>query len=403
MTALAAPPDFVYIHGLMPELDIVYFLAELLAILLSAKLFGELAERLGQPAVLGELIGGVVLGTGLFSFFHLNDPALALMSEVGVILLLFETGIHSDLGQLLKAGPTASAVAAVGVVVPFALGWGLMTVLGRGGMEAVFVGATLTATSVGITARVLSDMGKLHLPEAQIVLGAAVIDDVLGIMILSAVQGIAVTGSLQWSGVLKTILLSGAFLAAALWLGPYLSNALVKVVHRMRVRGVLVGAAVCFAFAMALAAHALGTAMVVGAFTAGILLARTDKKEDIDETIRPVVDVFAPVFFVMVGAKVDLAFFNPFDAGNRASLALAALLIVAAVAGKMVSALAVRGRGLNRWAVGIGMIPRGEVGLIFAQIGFTAGLLEPALYAAVVAMVIVTTFLAPPLLKKSLA
>jgi len=387
----------------MHEIDIVGFIAELLVILFSAKLFGELAERLGQPAVLGELIGGVVLGTGFLAFFHLNDPALVLMSEVGVILLLFETGIHCDLDQLLKAGPTASGVAALGVVVPFVLGWGLMTALGYGGMQAVFVGAALTATSVGITARVLSDMGKLHLPEAQIVLGAAVIDDVMGIIILSAVQGIASSGSLQWGGVVKTILLSAGFLAAALWLGPYLSTALIKIVHRMRVRGVLVGLAVSFAFAMALAAHSVGTAMIVGAFTAGILLARTDKKEDIDQTIRPVVDVFAPVFFVMVGAKVDLAVFNPSTAENRAVLGLAGLLILAAVAGKIVSALAVRDRSLNRWAIGYGMIPRGEVGLIFAQIGLSAGIVTPSLYAAVVAMVIVTTFLAPPLLKKSLA
>ena len=403
MHALAAGPKFPYIVGLMPELDIVRILAELLVILLSAKLFGELAERLGQPAVLGELIGGVVLGTGILSFFHPNDPALALMSEIGVLLLLFETGIHSDLGQLLKVGRTASAVAGIGVVVPFALGWGLMTALGRDGMEAVFVGAALTATSVGITARVLSDMDKLALPEAQIVLGAAVIDDVLGIIILSAIQSIAASGSLQWAGVLKTVLLSAGFLAAALWLGPTLSNGLVKIVHRMRVRGVLVGAALCFAFAMALAAHALGTAMIVGAFTAGILLARTDRKEDIDETIRPVVDVFAPVFFVMVGAKVDLSIFNPSTEENRAVLALSALLIAAAVAGKIVSAFAVREKGLNRWAVGFGMIPRGEVGLIFAQVGLAAGVVAPPLYAAVVAMVVVTTFIAPPLLKKSLS
>ncbi|MEK7381655.1 MAG: cation:proton antiporter [Elusimicrobiota bacterium] len=387
----------------MHDAEIVRFLAQLLLILLSAKIFGEIAERLGQPSVLGELVGGVILGTGLISFFKPNDPILGLMSEVGIILLLFETGIHSDLGQLLKAGPTSMAVATVGVAAPFALGWGLMTALGKPGMEAVFVGAALTATSVGITARVLSDMGKLSAPEAQIILGAAVIDDVMGIVILSAVQGIALSGSLGWAAVGKTILLSVGFLAAALWLGPALSNALVKIVHRMRVRGVLVGAAVCFAFSLALAARALGTAMIVGAFTAGLLLARTDKKEDIDETIRPVVDVFAPVFFVMVGAKVDLAGFNPFIAANRAMLGLAALLIIAAVVGKVVSALAVRDKGLNRWAVGFGMIPRGEVGLIFAQIGLASRIVEPALYAAVVAMVIVTTFVAPPLLKKSLS
>lgn len=383
--------------------DITGFLLSLLVILLSAKVFGELAERWGQPAVLGELVGGVVLGSGLVSFFHPGDPVLALLAEVGVILLLFETGIHSDLGQLLKAGPTSTAVAAVGVVAPFALGWGLMTALGHGGMQAVFVGAALTATSVGITARVLSDMGKLSLPEAQIVLGAAVIDDVLGIIILSAVSGIAASGSLQWGAVLKTTMLSAAFLATALWLGPRLADGLVKVVHRMRVRGVLVGAAVCFAFALALVAHALGTALIVGAFTAGLLLARTDKKEDIDETLKPVVDVFAPVFFVMVGAKVQLGAFDPRVAANRPMLVLAALLIIVAVLGKVASALAVREKGLNKLAIGYGMIPRGEVGLIFAQIGLSAGIVDAGLYGAVVAMVIVTTFLAPPLLKRSLA
>ncbi len=383
--------------------DIVGFLASLLVILLSAKIFGELAERAGQPAVLGELVGGVVLGTGFISFFHPHDPVLAVMSEVGVILLLFETGIHSDLGQLLKAGPTSTAVAAVGVVAPFALGWGLMTALGHGGMQAVFVGAALTATSVGITARVLSDMGKLSLPEAQIVLGAAVIDDVLGIIILSAVSGIAASGSLQWGAVLKITVLSAGFLAAALYLGPYLSEGLINIVRRMRVRGVLVGAALCFALALSLTAHLLGTAMIVGAFCAGILLARTDKKEDIDDSIKPVVDVFAPIFFVMVGAKVQLGAFNPLVAANRPMLGLAALLIVAAVLGKIASALVVREKGLNRLAIGYGMIPRGEVGLIFAQIGLTAGIVDAGLYGAVVAMVIVTTFLAPPLLKRSLA
>ncbi len=383
--------------------EIVGFLASLLAILLSAKIFGELAERLGQPAVLGELVGGVVLGTGFISFFHPHDPVLALMSEVGVILLLFETGVHSDLGQLLKAGPTSTAVAAVGVVAPFLLGWGLMTALGHGGIQAVFVGAALTATSVGITARVLSDMGKLAVPEAQIVLGAAVIDDVLGIIILSAVSGIAASGALQWGSVIKIALLSAGFLATALYLGPYLSEALVGIVRRMRVRGVLVSAALCFALALSLAAHLLGTAMIVGAFCAGILLARTDKKEDIDVSIRPVVDIFAPIFFVMVGAKVQLGAFDPTVPANRPMLGLAALLILAAVAGKLASALAVRDKGLNRMAVGYGMIPRGEVGLIFAQIGLTAGIVDAALYGAVVAMVIVTTFLAPPLLKRSLA
>ncbi|MBI4423290.1 MAG: cation:proton antiporter [Elusimicrobia bacterium] len=386
---------------IMHEINVVGFLANLTVILLSAKIFGEVAERLGQPPVLGELLGGVVLGFGLFNFFNPEDPALTLMAEFGVILLLFETGINSDLAQLLKAGPASLAVAGVGVVAPFALGYALMSVLGYGGMQAVFVGAALTATSVGITARVLADMGKLNIPEAQIILGAAVIDDILGIIILSAIQGIAAFGSLSWFSVARTTLLAAGFLAVALWLGPRLSQLLVGVIQRMRVRGMLIVSAVIFAFVMALAAHAMGTALIVGAFTAGVLLARTDKREDIDGALKPVADIFVPVFFVMVGAKVQLGAYNPFVSGNHKMILLALSMVLLAIIGKVISGWAVRGRGLNRLGIGVGMIPRGEVGLIFAQIGLASGVIGAPLYAAVVGMVVLTTFLAPPLLKRS--
>ncbi len=385
----------------MHDVNVVGFLADLLVILLSAKIFGELAERCGQPPVLGELLGGVVLGLGLFRFFDPADQALALMAEFGVILLLFETGINSDLDQLLKVGPVSLAVACVGVAVPFALGYGLMAAMGYGGMQAVFVGAALTATSVGITARVLSDMGKLEIPEAQIILGAAIIDDILGIIILSAVQGVAATGALSWSSVARTTFLALAFLTVALWLGPRISNSLVAVVQRMRVRGILIASAVIFAFAMALLAHALGTALIVGAFTAGALLARTDKREDIDGALKPISDIFVPIFFVMVGAKVQLAAYNPLVPGNRPMILLALLLVTLAVLGKMASGWAVWGQKLNRLGIGFGMIPRGEVGLIFAQIGLASGVIAAPLYGAVVGMVVVTTFLAPPLLKRA--
>ncbi|MBI4371399.1 MAG: cation:proton antiporter [Elusimicrobia bacterium] len=386
----------------MHEINVAGFLANLLVILLSAKLFGELAERWGQPPVLGELLGGVVLGLGLFGF-RPGDPALALMAEFGVILLLFETGIHCDLERLLAAGPASLAVAAVGVALPFALGWAFMSALGRGGMQAVFVGAALTATSVGITARVLADMGRLDAPEAQIVLGAAVIDDILGIVILSAVQGVAESGALSWASVARTALLAAGFLAAALWLGPRVSRSLVGVVRGMRVRGVLIVSAVAFAFALALLAHAVGTALIVGAFTAGVLLAGTDRREDIDGALRPLADVFVPIFFVMVGARVSLGAYNPLVPGNLGMIALALGLAALAVLGKLASGWAVAGRGLNRLAVGAGMIPRGEVGLIFAQIGLSSGAIDAPLYAAVVGMVVVTTFLAPPILKRALA
>ncbi|MBI4386654.1 MAG: cation:proton antiporter [Elusimicrobia bacterium] len=385
----------------MHEANIVVFLANLLTILLSARIFGEAAERWGQPAVLGELLGGVVLGFGFFSFFHPNDPALTLMAEFGVILLLFETGINSDLSELLRVGPVSLAVACVGMLVPFALGYGIMALSGRGGMEGVFVGAALTATSVGITARVLSDMGKIKTPEAQIILGAAVIDDILGIILLSTLQAVAASGTFAWTAAARTALLAVMFLALALWLGPRLSRSLVGWVERMRGRGILITSAVCFAFALALLAHAVGTALIVGAFTAGALLAGTDKREDIDGALKPLADVFVPIFFVMVGAKVRLSEYNPFIPGNLGMIGLAAALVVLAVGGKLASGWAVRTSGLNRWRVGIGMIPRGEVGLIFAQIGLASGMIGFSLYAAVVGMVVVTTFLAPPLLRRA--
>lgn len=385
----------------MHEIDVAGFLADLVVILLSAKIFGELAERCGQPPVLGELLGGVILGLGFVRSFDPADPALALMAELGVILLLFETGINSDLDQLLKAGPASLAVACLGVAAPFALGYALMAAMGHGRMQAVFIGAALTATSVGITARVLSDMGKLERPESRIILGAAIIDDVLGIIILSAVSGIAATGSLSWLAVGRTTLLALVFLGVSLWLGPRLSNRLVGVVRRMRVRGVLIASAVSFAFVMALMAHALGTALIVGAFTAGALLARTDKREDIDGALKPISDVFVPVFFVMVGAKVQLSAYNPLVPENRPIILLALLLVALAVLGKLASGLAARGRGLNRLGIGFGMIPRGEVGLIFAQVGLASGVIAAPLYGAVVGMVVATTFLAPPLLKRA--
>lgn len=385
----------------MHEINVVGFLANLTLILLSAKIFGELAERLGQPAVLGELLGGVVLGLGLVHFFDPSDQALNLMAEFGVILLLFETGINSDLNQLLKVGPVSLAVACVGVVVPFAFGYGLMAAMGYSAMKAVFVGAAMTATSVGITARVLSDMGRLEIPEARIILGAAIIDDILGIIILSALQGAAATGAISWTSVARTTLLAAAFLAAALWLGPRVSSSLVGVVRRMRVRGILIASAVIFAFAAALLAHALGTALIVGAFTAGALLAQTDKKEDIDGALKPIADIFVPIFFVMVGAKVQLAAYNPLVPANHPMILIAILMVILAVLGKMASGWAVWGQPFNRLGIGLGMIPRGEVGLIFAGVGLAAGVIDAPLYGAVVGMVVATTFLAPPLLKMS--
>jgi Kef-type K+ transport system membrane component KefB len=326
--------------------DALRICAELLAVYAGAKLFGRLAARLGQPTVLGELVAGAAIA-GLLPFFRPNEPLLDLLSEAGVLLLLFDTGFRCDLDRLLKAGPAAAAVAATGVLAPFLLGLGLMLAYGRAGLEALFVGAALTATSVGLTARVLGDLGKLGTAEAQIILGAAVLDDVAGIGVLSGLQAFAASGAPDLGRLFRMLLLPSAFIG-------------------------------------------------------GLLLARTARRRHIERLAQPAVAALAPVFFVMVGAKADFSVFNPFAAVRPQAFGFAALLILAAVAGKLAAGFAAP-RKLNRRAIGIGMIPRGEVGLIFAQVGLAAGILEPALYSAVVAMVIVTTFLAPPLLKRSLA
>jgi Kef-type K+ transport system membrane component KefB len=385
----------------MHDIPVVSFLANLVVILLSAKVFAEIAERLGQPPVLGELLGGVVLGFGFVPFFHPNDPTLSLMAEIGVLLLLFETGLESDLKELMRAGPLSLAVACVGVVTPFLLGYGVMRGLGRPGLEDLVVGAALTATSVGITARVLKDLGRLGTTEAQIILGAAVIDDILGLVILSAIQGIAEAGQASWGTIARTAFMAFAFLAAALFTGTSLSKRLIAWTRPLRSRDALVIVSICFAAALSLLAHACGTALIVGAFTAGILLAQTDRGDEIHGALKPVAGIFVPIFFVMVGTKVDLSHFNPWVAENRPMIALAGLLSLVAVIGKLGSGWAVWQKGLNRWGIGIGMVPRGEVGLIFAQTGLAMGAIDKPLYAALIGMVVITTFITPPLLKKT--
>lgn len=378
------------------------FLASFLAILVGAKVFGELAERWGQPPVLGELVGGVVLGALPFGLLSAQQDKLAILSELGVLLLLFKAGLESDLDELLAVGPASLAVAAVGVALPFALGWAVMTWFGYGPMAAIVSGAALTATSIGITARVLADLGQLDRLESRIILGAAVIDDIIGIVILSAVQSMASSSGFSWAATIKTAALAGAFLLGALWAGRSLSSGLMEIVKKMKGRGVLIVASLSFAFAMALLAERLGTALIVGAFTGGILLARTDRRHEIDEALSPIAAVFVPVFFVLVGAQADLGIFNVWSPGQGSAFVAMTALTICAIGGKLLSGWAVRGRAVNRWAIGVGMVPRGEVGLIFAQAGLAGGLIDPPLYTALVGMVMATTFAAPPLLKRSL-
>jgi Kef-type K+ transport system membrane component KefB len=379
-------------HQLDPRLLLAFAAA-----LAGAKLFGELSRRIGQPAVLGELLAGVLLGPSLLGLVPLSSE-MFLLAEIGVMLLLFEVGLETDLEELVRVGGPAMAVAVVGMALPFAGGYLVTRLLGYPTLAAVFVAAALTATSIGITARVLSELGALGTREGQIVLGAAVADDVLGLVVLAVVSRIAEKGVVDAGEVAKATGLSIGFLAAALLLGIPLGRRLIRIVDRAEVRGVLVAAAVALALLLAFGAARAGTAPIVGAFAAGAVLARTNRRHDIDTALKPIVDIFAPLFFVFVGAQVDVRLLNPTVAENRAALLLALLLTAVGFLGKMAAGWAAWGR-VRRAFIGAGMVPRGEVGLIFAAIGRATGAFPERVFVAVVLTVFATTFLAPPLLK----
>lgn len=370
----------------------------LIIILVAAKLFGELAERLGQPALLGELVAGVILGGSVLGWVKISDP-LNVLAELGVILLLFEIGLESDLEEFLRVGPSALMVATVGVICPFVAGYFVSKALGLQTHEAIFMGATLTATSVGITARTLTDLKQLRTSEAKIILGAAVIDDVMGLVILAVVTGLVVTGSISGWQVTKTTLLAIVFLVGSILLGIPLAPKFMNLAKKLRTRGILTISALIFCLGLAFIAHQLQLATIVGAFAAGLVLARTEDVVHIQDRVKPLADILIPVFFVKLGVLVNLSVLNPLNPANRGTLAIAGLLVLVAVVMKVFAGLGVLGRTANRLVVGVGMIPRGEFGLIFAQAGLAGKVIKDPEYVAILAVVIITTFITPPLLK----
>jgi Kef-type K+ transport system membrane component KefB len=423
-TAAAVADAPLVLAGVLLSLVVVYF---------SAKLVGELCLRINLPPVLGELVAGVIVGISALNLlvfpngepgFHallldflqatagLNPqsvPAVAgsvseiisVLSEIGVIILLFEIGLESDLKELIRVGPQAAAVAVVGVVVPFIAGTvGLVFLFGIPPVPAVFAGAALTATSIGITAKVLAEIGRLSSREGQIIIGAAVLDDVLGIIVLAVVASLAKTGEIRISNIIYLIVTATLFLIGAILLGRLFSPYFVALVDRMQTRGQLLISALIFAFVLSYIGAAIQLEAILGAFAAGLVLAETEKRAELEEQVRPIADMFVPIFFVVVGAKTDISVLNPIDPANREGLIIAGFLVVVAIVGKLITGAAVFGQvGINRLAIGIGMIPRGEVGLVFAGVGAATGVLSDALDAAIIVMVILTTFLAPPLLR----
>jgi Kef-type K+ transport system membrane component KefB len=397
-------------------------LVVLALLILAAKIGGELLGRLGQPHVLGELLAGLLLGNlGLFGISALEplrtNPILDLAAQIGAVLLLFEVGVESDLIQLLEVGASALLVSCLGVAAPLLLGFGVSALLApqAGWITHLFVGGTLTATSVGITARVLKDLGKSHTKEARIILGAAVIDDVIGLVVLAVVTGVITSASgsgaaITWPAALWILLKAVLFLSVAILAGRYFSQRIFRHAARLRIPGVLLGLCISFCFALAALAALAGLAPIVGAFTAGVALEKVHYQpflergeRDVRELLFPINTLLVPVFFMVMGMRVDLAGF-----AQPGVLGFAALITLAAILGKQVCGLGVLEKGVDRLVVGIGMIPRGEVELIFAGLGATLMIegrpvLSPSQFSAVVLMVMLTTFLTPPLLKAAFA
>src|SRR5258705_1922204 len=353
----------------------------LAVILAAAKLGGDVAERIGQPAVLGELVVGVfvgnlsLLGVNWFQFITTN-ATIGVLAQLGAVILLFEVGLESTVRDMMRVGLRSLVVAVLGVVTPWALGWwvGALLLPQHSVYVHAFLGAALTATSVGITARVLKDLGHGQSPEARIILGAAVIDDVLGLVVLAAVAaviGAADSGTALSYGALALVLGKALlFLFGALSLGVLFSPRLFRLASRLRGSGVLLATALVFCFTLAWLASAIGLAPIVGAYAAGLILedlhyrdfaAREERK--LEELIRPISSFLVPVFFVLMGMRVDLATFM-----RPEILGLAAVLTLAAVVARQACALGALGSKLDWLSLRIWMIPRGSAGLIIATI-----------------------------------
>jgi Kef-type K+ transport system membrane component KefB len=386
----------------------------LAVLVLGAKLGGLLVQRWGLPSVLGELLFGVVLanlsplisGGGGIDFVRSNTT-LRFLAEVGVLILLFDVGLETDLRAFARVGLSAILVAVVGVVIPFLLGWGVAVwfLPDSSAFLHIFIGATLTATSVGITVRVLKDLRVTGTPEGQTILGAAILDDIFGLIVLAVVVGSIAAPSgdaLSVGSIAGIVFKAVAFLCITIALGHFLSPKIVRLATRSGEPGMLLifGVALCFTFAYI--AELMGLAEIIGAFAAGVFLdpygvdIRAETEEaTLRELISPISNVFVPLFFVLMGLQVNLS-----SLAEPSALLLGSLLIICAILGKLACAFGVVAPGIRKLPVAIGMIPRGEVGLIFAGIGARVmlegePLLNQSIYSSVVIMVVVTTLITP--------
>ena len=380
-------------------------LLHIAAIILTARVFSEIAAHFGIPRVIGELCSGVVLGPSLFGLIEPSEP-IRLLAEIGIILLLFEVGLKTDLGRLLHAGRGALMLAIGGFVLPFLLGLGICYyTFHLPLLVSMFVGGTLTATSIGVTVRILEDLGRESSAEGQIVLGAAVVDDLLGIVLLAVLYEFSIAGTVSIGNSGKVMVFMAIFFTVAPILAKVLSAAIYRFHTESKAPGVIPIALVALVLGFAALAHAVGAPELLGGFAAGIALSRRfflplgitlrvdpDFSREIHEQMQPIIQLFTPIFFAMVGLSLDL---SAVDWGSSFVWVFSLTLAVVAIVGKLVGGLLVAENRYARVAIGMAMVPRGEVGLIFAELGRVSGIFNNEVYAAIIIVVAYTTLLSP--------
>jgi Kef-type K+ transport system membrane component KefB len=385
------------------------FFLTLLIILLTARIFAELATRLQAPSVIGELFAGVVLGPSLLGWIEPTE-AIRLMAGIGIILLLFEVGLETDVKRLVSTGMESIVVALAGFILPFLFGFGLAYGLFELPLlVSLFIGGTLTATSIGITVRVLSDLKRQHSKEGQIVLGAAVLDDVMGVVLLALLYEFSIGGGVSLVNTGKVLIFIAAFFVLAPVAAKLMSVVIKRFDARSEIPGLIPTTIVSLVLFFAWLAYVIGAPELLGGFAAGLALSRrfflplgialhADEAfaERIETQTKPIVQLFTPIFFVMVGLSLNL---REIDWSSPFIWLFSLSLLVAAVAGKLFGALLVRENWPVRWMIGTAMIPRGEVGLIFAELGRESGVFSNEVYAGMVIVIALTTLLPPFVMK----
>lgn len=378
--------------------DTSYFphlLLVIAAVLVTARLFGAAAVKLGQQAILAELIAGVVLGASVLGVLDPAEPVIHTLAELGLLVLLFEIGLETDLRRLGSVAGAATAVAVTGVVLSFVLGYFALKAMGVAQMGAIVCATALTATSVGVSTRVLADLRRLNSVEGRVVLGAAVLDDIIGLVLLSVVGSFVAGATVHSSDVIRTAGIAFGFLAVALLVGYFVVPPLFRVAHRnIFAPNTIAVTGLAFAFALAALAGLLGSALIIGGFVAGVVLNTLDESDEILNATRSIGSLLTPLFFASVGASVSLAAFR-----DPRTLLVTAILVVLGSLGKFLAGYALPGFPGNRRLVGVSMIPRGEVELIVAQTGLAIGALDASLFGAITLTVLITALISPPLIQ----